>query len=54
MIKPENYNALLQDLRNKTGFDIHRFQINRIDFLRDMVNIKVYFFEKKQKSKKNK
>ncbi len=52
MIKPENHERLLEDLRNRTGYDIKRFNIVKIDFLRDMATIRVYYFE--TKSKKNK
>ena len=52
MIKPENHQKLLEDLRTRTGYDIHRFNIVKIDFLRDTASIKIYYFE--TKSKKNK
>lgn len=52
MIKPENHEKLLEDLRTRTGYDIRRFNIVKIDFLRDMATIRVYYFE--TKSKKNK
>lgn len=47
MIKPENHEKLLNDLRNRTGLNIHRFSINRINFLRDSATIRVYYYEKK-------
>jgi hypothetical protein len=45
MIKPENHDQLMQDLRKRTGLDIHRFSVNRVDFLRDTANIKIYYYE---------
>ena len=51
MIKPENHEKLLEDLRNRTGYDIHRFNIVKIDFLRDMASIRVYYFDSKKKKK---
>ncbi len=43
-IKPENLETLLQDLRNRTGLNIHRVEIGKIDFLRDTANVKVYYY----------
>jgi hypothetical protein len=44
-IKPEHHNLLLSDLRDRTGLDIVRFEVRRINFLRDTVNIRVFFRE---------
>ena len=44
-IKPENHHALLSDLKERTGLDIIRFEIRRTNFLRDTVNIRVFFKE---------
>ena len=33
LIKPENLQLLLEDLRERTGLNIHRVEIGRIDFL---------------------
>ena len=49
MIKPENHEKLLEDLRTRTGYDIHRFNIVKIDFLRDMAILRVYYFDSKKK-----
>ncbi len=45
LIKPENYNLLLEDLKSRTGISITRFEIGRIDFLRDTTRIKIYYYE---------
>lgn len=34
---------MLLDLQTKTGLPVHRFQVMRIDFLRDTVQLRVYF-----------
>lgn len=52
MIKPENYNALLQDLRDRTGLNIHRVTVNRIDFLKDVAVVKIYYYEESRSDKK--
>jgi hypothetical protein len=49
LIKPENHAELLSDLRNRTGLDIHRVFIKRIDFLRDTALIKIYYRSKEDR-----
>jgi hypothetical protein len=45
LIKPENYQLLLQDLEQRTGLKIIRVQIGKIDFLRDVATVKIFFFD---------
>jgi len=45
LIRPENKEVLMEDLRKRTGLNIHRVAINRIDFLRDTASIRVYYYE---------
>ena len=45
-IKPVNHGALMEDLKNRTGLDIHKIEIESIDFLKDTSRIKVYYYEK--------
>lgn len=49
MIKPENQDQLLEDLRKRTGLNIHRYSIVKIDFLRDMATMRVYYYGTKNK-----
>ncbi len=44
-IKPENHQLLINDLKERTGLDIHRVQIGKVDFLRDTVRIMVFYHE---------
>ena len=44
-VKPENHEQLIKDLKERTGLEIHRIQIGRIDFLRDTVKIIIYYYE---------
>ena len=45
LIKPANKAELLADLKERTGIDIIRFEIRRIDFLRDIANIRIFYYE---------
>jgi hypothetical protein len=45
-IKPSNHGALMEDLKNRTGLDIHKIEIETIDFLKDTARIKVYYYQK--------
>ena len=45
LIKPEHEAELLADLKERTGIDIIRFEIRRIDFLRDIANIRIFYYE---------
>lgn len=42
-IKPENHDELLLDLKNRTGLNIHHFEIRRINFLRDTARIRIFY-----------
>ena len=44
-IKPENHDQLLNDLNERTGLNIQRFEIRRINFLRDTARIRIYYKE---------
>ena len=41
-IKPENHEKLLLDLEDRTGLSIKHFEIGRVNFLRDTVQIRIY------------
>jgi len=45
LIVPDKKDELLDDLRKRTGIDIIRFEIKRIDFLRDVANICIYYYD---------
>lgn len=49
LIKNQNHKELLKDLIERTGLDINRFEIGKIDFLRDIAEIKVYYFNNNSK-----
>jgi hypothetical protein len=45
LIRPENQQLLLEDLKKRTGINIIRFETGRIDFVRNTVRIKIYYIE---------
>ena len=45
MIKPENHEKLLEDLRARTGLNIHYIRIQSLDYLRDSASIRIYYYE---------
>ena len=50
LIKAGRREELIQDLEERTGLKINRIEIGRINFLRDTVRIKVYYFEHDQEA----
>lgn len=44
-IKPMLRNELLEDLKMKTGLNIHRISILKLDYLNDSALIRVYYYE---------
>ncbi|NJK93593.1 MAG: DUF4956 domain-containing protein [Bacteroidales bacterium] len=46
LIKPENRQELIKDIEERTGIKpINRVEIGRIDFLKDIARLKIYYFE---------
>lgn len=43
LIKPENYDQLLADLKNRTGMDVLRANIVTINFLNDTAKLKIVY-----------
>jgi hypothetical protein len=43
LIKPGKYDELLNDLRTRTGLKIKRIETGKIDFLKDVCTLTVYF-----------
>ena len=50
LVKPENHNLLIKDLEERTGLKIERIQVGRIDFLRDVARVKIFFYEDENQS----
>lgn len=49
MIKPENQQLLIDELKKRTGLEIHKVSIGKLDFLRDTAMVKIYYFDSKTK-----
>lgn len=45
LIRENRREELMKDLEERTGLKINRIQIGRIDFLRDIVRIKIFYYE---------
>jgi hypothetical protein len=45
LIKPENHEELIRDLEARTGIKVNRFDIIKVDFLRDTATIIVYYYD---------
>lgn len=46
LVRPENSELLLDDLRKRTGLNIHKISIDDISFLRDTATITVYYYDR--------
>lgn len=47
LVKPELRQQLIDDLKARTGLPIHRVDITKIDFLKDVAYIQVFYYSKK-------
>ncbi|MEI6685266.1 MAG: DUF4956 domain-containing protein [Planctomycetota bacterium] len=50
LIKPENRNQLIEDLKTRTGLPIHRIEIGRIDLMRDSAKIRIFYLSQESQS----
>jgi Domain of unknown function (DUF4956) len=46
LIKPERQEELKADLEKRTGLNIHKIEVGKINFLRDSARVKIYYYEK--------
>ena len=49
LIKPENRSELIADLKERTGIDVVRVEIRRIDFLKDIAHLRIFYYESDKK-----
>ncbi len=45
LIKKEKQNELIEDIKNRIGIEAHKISIGKIDFSKDSVQIKIYYYE---------
>ena len=45
LILPERREELIADLKARTGIDVIRVEIRRVDFLRDTANLRIFYYE---------
>ena len=46
LIQPEKQEQLIQELRQRTGLEIHRVSVEELDYLKDIAKINIYYYEK--------
>jgi hypothetical protein len=44
LITPARYEEMLNDLRERTGLNIHRAVVGKINFLRDTAEVIIYYY----------
>ena len=44
LISPDKKDLLLKDLKERTGLNIVRYEVKKIDFMRDVANIIIYYY----------
>lgn len=44
LIKSQNQQLLIEDIKKRTGIDVKRVSVGKIDFLKDSAQVKVYYF----------
>ena len=49
LIVPERRAELIADLQERTGINVIRFEVRRIDFLKDTANLRIFYYEKDSK-----
>ena len=50
LIKPDKREEMIADLKERTGLPIHRVEINRIDFLKDVTRIKAFYLSERNET----
>jgi|TARA_B110000240_G_C13512147_1_gene460286 hypothetical protein len=49
LIKPEKREELIADLKNRTGIDVVRVEVRRIDFLKDIAHLRIFYYDNEKK-----
>tara|TARA_B100000609_G_C17162093_1_gene406752 strand:+ start:425 stop:1093 length:669 start_codon:yes stop_codon:yes gene_type:complete len=48
LIVPDKYEEMKADMELRTGLQINRFEVGKIDFLNDTAQVKIFFYEDEQ------
>jgi hypothetical protein len=48
LIRPENHEEMKADLEARTGLQINRFDVGKIDFLNDTAQVRIYYYADEQ------
>ena len=49
LIGPDKRDELIQDLKARTGIDVVRVEIRRVDFLKDIAYLRIFYYENDKK-----
>ncbi|HPS27324.1 MAG TPA: DUF4956 domain-containing protein [Bacteroidales bacterium] len=47
LINENRSEELIADLKKRTGLEVHRFEVEKIDFLKDAARLTIYYYKKK-------
>jgi hypothetical protein len=48
LIHPSRHAELLEDLKKRTGLDVYRFSIDRLNFLKDTAKVRIFYRHEKE------
>jgi hypothetical protein len=46
LVNENNKSLLVEDLKKRTGLEVHRVSVMKIDFVNDTAQLKVYYYER--------
>ena len=49
LIVPERREELIADLKERVGVDVIRVEVRRIDLLKDIANLRIFYYENDSK-----
>lgn len=51
LIKPENYDQLVEDIQERTGLNVEHIDVGNINFMRDTAELVVHYYSDKNVDK---
>ena len=52
LVKTQNHEALIEDIQDRTGINVNRVEVGKVDFLRDTANVTIFYYEDDQPNEK--